>query len=92
MTLEHKKINLIQQIAASTREDLINALDEVVQRFDIPKYTIDLSRHTNIEMRVDIEKIKKERPLIDFDMNEFVEEANSLEWDKSIDELLKELD
>jgi hypothetical protein len=64
----------------------------VVQRFATPTYSIDLSRHSNIEARVDIEKIKRERPRVDFDMNEFVEEANSLEWNKSIEELLIDLD
>jgi hypothetical protein len=92
MTLERKKINLIQQIAASSQEDFINALDELAQRFTTPKYSIDLSRHTNIKTHVDIDSIKKERPPIDFDMNQFIEEANSLEWNKSIDELLIELD
>lgn len=92
MTLEHRKIALIQEIASSTQEDFINAVDEVVRQFSGTKFKLDLSKHTNIKKKVDIEKLKTDRPLIDFDMSEFVEEANDLEWDKSIEELLVELD
>lgn len=92
MTLEHKKINIIQQIAASSQEEFINAIDEFLRNFQRPKYTLDLSNHPNIEDKVDIEKIKRERPLVEFDMTEFEKEADSLEWDKSIEELLSELD
>lgn len=92
MTLEHKKIEIIQEIASSDEVELINAIEEVLQRFSSATFTIDLGQHLNIEKQVNLEKIKEERPLKDFDMDEFVQEANELEWDKSISELLSELD
>jgi hypothetical protein len=92
MTLDHRKIAIIQEIASSTHEDFINAIDEVIQKFARPKFKLDLSKHSNIREAVDIEKIKIERPLVKFDMSEFEEEANNLQWGKSIKELLTELD
>ena len=92
MTLEHKKIEIIQEIASSTEEELINAVEKVLQNFSRAKFKLRLDRHANIESHVDIEKIKEERPPKDFDMKEFISEADELEWDKSISELLSELD
>lgn len=92
MTLEHKKIEIIQEIASSTHEELINAVEAVLQNFSKPKFTLDLSKHSNIEQNTNLEKIKIERPPVNFDMDEFIQEANALEWDKSIEELLAELD
>jgi hypothetical protein len=92
MTLEHKKIEIIQEIASSTEVELINAVEEVLQKFTSNTFKINLSQHMNIENQVNLEKIKEERPLKDFDMDEFIKEANELEWDKSISELLLELD
>ncbi len=92
MTLEHKKYEIIQEIMSITQEDIIDSIEEVIRKMSKPKYRLDLSKHSNIKERVDIEKIKTERPLIDFDMDEFIKEAKSLEWDKSTKELLAELD
>lgn len=92
MTLEHKKYEIIQQTILSKQEDFINAIDEVVKNFTKPKFRLDLSKHRNIEPFVDLDKIKSERPPIPFDMEEFIAEANELEWEQSIDELLADLD
>lgn len=92
MTLEHKKYEIIQRIILSKQDDFINALEEFVQQFEKPTFKLDLSKHSNIEPIVDLEKIKTERPLVDLDMNEFAKEADDLEWDQSIEELLAELD
>ncbi|TXF90289.1 hypothetical protein FUA23_07150 [Neolewinella aurantiaca] len=92
MTLEHKKYAIIQEIMTISQEDMIDMIEELVKKVTRPKYTLDLSRHANIKAKVDLEAIKKERPPVDFDMAEFRKEASELEWDKSIDELLQELD
>ena len=77
---------------AITQEDLINSIEEVVKKISKPKYRLNLNNHENIKKRVDIDKIIGEKPLIHFDMNEFIEEANRLKWDKLTEELLAELD
>jgi len=92
MTLDHRKIEIIQEIAASTHEEFINAVDEVIQRFHKAKFKLDFSRHSSIERAVDIKRITSERPLTNFDMDEFIEEADSLEWSQSVKELLADLD
>ncbi len=92
MTLEHRKIEIIQEIAASSQEELIDAIDEVIQNFTKSKFKLNFSKHPNIKKSVDLDELKKERPLKDFDMDEFEKEANSITWEKSIDELLIELD
>lgn len=91
MTLDHRKIEIIQEIVTSTQEELLNAIDEVIKKFSEPKFQLNLKAHENLETFVNLEKIKSERPLVSFDMNEFEDEVNDLEWDKSIDELLLEL-
>jgi len=92
MTLEHRKIEIIQEIAASNHEELIKAVETVLQKFSKTTFKLNLSRHKNIEKSIDLNKIKAKRPLIDFSMEEFIKEANDVEWNKSIDELLMELD
>jgi len=92
MTLDHRKIELAQEILATSEEKLLDAIDEIIQKFTKPKFKLNLSNHDNIKKKVDIEELKQERPLKQFDMVEFEREANSLEWDKSINELLAELD
>ena len=92
MTLDHRKIELAQEILATSEEKLLDAIDEIIRKFTKPRFKLNLSKHNNIKKQVDVEELKKERPLKDFDMAEFEEEANSLEWDKSINELLAELD
>lgn len=91
MTLEHKKYAIIQEIMTISQEEMIDTIEELVKKVTRPKYTLDLSRHTNVKAKVDLEAIKKERPTADFDMAAFRKEARQLEWDKSIDELLLEL-
>lgn len=91
MTLEHKKYAIIQEIISISREDIIDAIEEVVAKATQSKYSLDLSKHQSIKARVDIEQIKANKPLVDFDMKVFIEEANDLEWDKSTEELLAEL-
>lgn len=92
MTLEHKKYEIIQQIILSKREDFINAIDEVVKSFTKAEFQLDLSKHQNIEPFVNLDKIKSERPPVDLDMDAFIAEANELEWEQSIEELLADLD
>ncbi|MEZ4685981.1 MAG: hypothetical protein R3B47_07900 [Bacteroidia bacterium] len=92
MTLEHKKYEIIQEIMSITQEDIINSIEKVVKTIIKPRYRLDLGRHANIKGNVDIEKIMAEKPLVDFDMDEFIEEADRLDWDKSTNELLAELD
>ena len=92
MTIEHRKINIIRQIAASTHEEFIDAIDEVVRKFSRPKFSLDLSSHANFKEKVDLGKILSERTLIDFEMTDFIKEADELEWEKSVEELLEELD
>ena len=92
MTLEHRKIEIIQEIASSNQEELISAVEIVLHEFSKTTFKLNLSKHLNIEKQVDLDNIKKERPPIDFNMDDFIKEANELEWDKSIDELLVELD
>lgn len=91
MTLDHKKIEIIREIAASTQEEFINAVDEVIKKFTTPTFKLNLGKHTNIKPFVDLEKIKREQPTVDFEMDKFIADANNLEWDKSIDELLADL-
>ncbi|MEL6944948.1 MAG: hypothetical protein AAFO82_20015, partial [Bacteroidota bacterium] len=88
MTLEHKKYEIIQEIILTKQEDFIYAVEEVVKRFTKPKFQLNLSKHQNIEPTVNLEKIKAERPPIDFDMKAFEAEADELEWEQSIEELL----
>ncbi len=92
MTLDHRKVEIVQEILSTSQEELLDAIDEVIQKFTKPKYRLNLSKHQNIRKKVDLNELKKERPLKEFDMKVFEEEANSLEWEKSIDELLSELD
>lgn len=92
MTLEHKKYEIIQEIMSITQEDIINSIEEIVKNIAKPKYRLDLSKHSNIKEKVDLEEIIMEKPLVGFDMDEFIKEANSLAWDKSTKELLAELD
>ncbi len=92
MTLDHRKVEIIQEILSTSQEELLDAIDEVLQEFTKPRFKLDLSKHKNIKKNVNLSELKKERPLKSFDMSEFEKEANSLEWDKSIDQLLAELD
>lgn len=75
-----------------TQEDVINSIEKIVKNIAKPMYRLDLSKHTNIKEKVDLEEIIMEKPLVDFNMDEFIKEANSLAWDKSTQELLAELD
>ena len=92
MTLDHRKVEIVQEILSTSQEELLDAIDEVIQKFTKPKYRLNLGKHKNIRKKVDLNKLKKERPLKGFNMDEFEKEANLLEWKKPIDELLAELD
>lgn len=92
MTLDHRKVEIIQEILSTSHEELLDAIDEVLQKFTRPRFKLDLGKHENIKKKVNIAELKRERPLIPFNMAEFEKEANLLEWDKSIDQLLAELD
>ena len=91
MSLDHKKIRIIREVAAATEEQFIDALDEVINRFSNTQSTLDLGKHTNLQRNVDLNAIRQERPLKPLDMDEFIEATNELTWDKSIEELLQEL-
>ena len=92
MSLEHVKYQLIQQIILSEEEDMISAIVSLVNSYQRPEDFIDLSAHSNISTDFDLDKLLAERPLQRFDMDAFTKEADDLEWDKSIEDLLYQLD
>lgn len=92
MTFEHKKIRIIREVAAATREEFINALDELVSRYSGTDVQLDLSGHSGIEATVDLDAIRKQRPVEQLDMAAFTAATDKLTWDKSVEDLLEELD
>lgn len=90
MTLDQRKIDLIQRIASSTDEQKIEAVDKLLSGTIARR--IDLSKHKNIKQKFDLEEAKRKRPRKGIDMEAFFKETKDLEWDQSIEELLADLD
>lgn len=93
MTIEQKKYKLIEDIVTVNQIELLDAINLLIKNFSVTQTlpTVSLNRHSNIESTVNINKIKTERPLTPLDMSEFAVEAEQLQWNKSIHELLQEL-
>ncbi len=100
MTVEARKRNLIDKIRHVNENWLLKSLEKLLSDIEVEDVKhgenqsteVDLSFYVgNIEEKVDLEKIKMERPLKRLDMNEFEKMADSLEWDNSIEELLEDL-
>lgn len=95
MSLAQRKYEIIQAIVASDQEDLLRDVSRVVERYGerSVRWRIDLSpTHTNIEPEVDLERIKRERPIAPLDIDAFFVATRRLKWDQSVEELAAQLD
>lgn len=90
MTLDQRKIDLIQRIARTTDERKIDAADKAMSGLITSR--IDLSKHKNIKQHFDLEEVKRKNPRSRIDMKEWMNRADQLEWNESIEELLADLD
>ena len=100
MTVEARRKNIIDKIKYVNENWLLKSIEMLLSNVEIEDVnssenqllSSDYSYYVgNIEEKVDLDKIKKERPLKKLDMEEFEEMANSLTWDQSIEELLEDL-
>ena len=98
MTLDQKKIRLIEEIVRNERADVLEAVGSVLARFrdsgrasaSLPK--LDLSKHRNISGEFDFEALRRRRPQGRIDMHAFARQADELEWEQSVEELISDLD
>ena len=83
-------LNIIDKIKYVKEDWLLKSLEKLLSDVELDEALVsdnqkvnpDYSHYVgNIEDHVDLEKIKKERPLKELNMVEFEEMANSLEWD-----------
>ena len=100
MTVEARRKNIIDKIKYVNENWLLKSIEVLLSDIKIegantvdnqsiiPDYSYYVG---NIEDKVDLDKIKQERPLKKIDIEEFEEMANSLTWNQSIEELLEDL-
>ena len=102
MTLQARKFAIIQKLELVQEKWLIKSIEKLLSDVRIEKDNLDdlkFERNDtklefyvgNIEEKVDLEKIKKERPLKSFDATEFEGLVNDLKWEQSLAELLNDL-
>ena len=100
MTVDARKKTIIDKIKYVNESWLLKSIEKLLSdvkvnnQEDIITSTADTSFSFyvgNIEEKVDLEKIKNERPLKKLDMEEFEKMTDSLVWDQSIKELLEDL-
>lgn len=98
MTINARKAVIINKIKHVQENWLLRSIEKLLSDIDEVKEehekssVVDYTYYVgNIEEKVDLEKIKRERPLKKLDMAEFEQLADELEWEQSIDELLEDL-
>ncbi|MEN0047130.1 MAG: hypothetical protein AAF806_08745 [Bacteroidota bacterium] len=99
MTIDLRKTEIIKKIKVVNEDWILTSIEKLlsgVGREDNELNERELMNDYlhyvgNIEEKLDLEKIKKERPLKKLNMERFSELADDLEWDQSIEELLEDL-
>ncbi|MEM6261897.1 MAG: hypothetical protein AAGI38_05275 [Bacteroidota bacterium] len=100
MSVETRKKNIIDKIKLVNDNWLLKSIEQLLldvgtgefKQAETPKNALDFSFYVGtIEDKVDLEKIKLERPLKQLNMKAFEETVDSLEWEQSIEELLEDL-
>ncbi|MFK8165181.1 MAG: hypothetical protein AB8H12_22235 [Lewinella sp.] len=100
MTIDARKETIITKIKYVNENWLLKSIEKLLSDVKVgeERSFVDVEDRTdysfyvgNIEDKVDLDKIKKERPLKKLDVLEFSNLADSLEWDQSIEELLEDL-
>lgn len=102
MTLDTRKSTIIRKVQLVNENWLLKSIEKLLSDIEVdePKEKASLSEDKgndfsfyvgNLEESVDLAKIKLERPLRKLDRDEFNSMSDALEWDQSIDELLKDL-
>ncbi|MEM8523045.1 MAG: hypothetical protein AAGG68_00305 [Bacteroidota bacterium] len=99
MTVDFRKIEIIKKIQVVEEDWILKSIEKLLSDVFAEgkdssniESTKDFSFYVgNIEEKVDLEKIKRERPLKKLNMEKFGEMADSLEWNQSIEELLEDL-
>lgn len=100
MTIDTRKENIISKIKYVNESWLLKSIEKLLSDVEVvePKPVVkkehykDFSYYVgNIEEKVNLDKLKRERPLKKLDIEEFDKLADSLEWDQSIEQLLEDL-
>jgi len=96
MTIKDRKNLIIKKIGQVNESWIIKSIEKLLSDIqpepELDDKQFDYTYYVgNIEDRVDLERIKKERPLKKLDKEEFNQLANEIEWNKSIEELLNDL-
>lgn len=100
MTLDARKETIITKIKYVNESWLLRSIEKLLSDVEISEEgaqldNIELTDYSfyvgNMEEKVDLDKIKKERPLKKLDVDEFTDLADALEWEQSIGELLQDL-
>ncbi len=97
MTIKDRKYLIIKKISQVREDWLIKSLEKLLSDIhidpELDDKQFDYNYYVgNIEDRVDLEQIKKERPQQKLDKKEFNKLADEVEWDKNIEELLNDLE
>ena len=100
MTVEARKNNIINKIRYVNENWLLKSIEKLLSDIEVQEgssHQIEQDEKDyafyvgNIEEKLDLEKLKKERPLKKLDIEGFGKMADALEWDQSIEELLEDL-
>lgn len=96
MTINDRKYLIIKKISQVHENWLIKSIEKLLSDIQIDpeldNKQFDYNYYVgNIEDSVDLEQIKKERPLQKLDKKEFNRLADEIEWNKNIEELLNDL-
>lgn len=100
MTIDARKDKIISKIKYVNENWLLKSIEKLLSDIEIEGeqpseaevFSSEFSFYVgNLEEKVDLEKIKRERPLKKLDKEEFEHLADTLEWDQSVEELLEDL-
>lgn len=100
MTVEARKNNIINKIRYVNENWLLKSIEKLLSDVEVLEESsneVEQGEKSydfyvgNIEEKLDLEKLKKERPLKKLDTAEFAKMADALEWNQSIEELLEDL-
>lgn len=91
--IEQKKYQIISKVVASQQEQLLDSLWKLIEGFvSSSNFKLDLSKHSNLQSSTNLEKIKKEKPVLNSPIENFIQKAEQVKWKKSTAQLLSELD
>lgn len=91
--IEQKKYQIISRVVTSQQEQLLDSLWKLIEDFvSSSNFKLDLSKHSNLQSSINLEEIKKEKPVSKSSIENFIQKAERMEWKKSTAQLLSELD